>query len=255
SAFGAVATAPVAAARSRHEIRALGRRRCSASLLAGVLLAAHFGLWIPSLRLTSVTASIALVTSAPLWTVLIERARGVRVRPGVLVGVGLALAGVVAVTGADAGRSPSALLGDLLALGGGVAGAGYVLVGEHARRSTSTTVYTLVAYSGCAVVLVGICLLTRTPLAGWSVRTWSELLLLTLVAQLLGHTAFNAAVPVVGATPLSLAILLEVPGAAVVAWLWLRQTPPVGVIPGALLVLAGLALVLRARSSSRTDQA
>jgi drug/metabolite transporter (DMT)-like permease len=255
SAFGALATAPVAAVRSRDELRGLGRRRWSASLLAGVLLAAHFGLWIPSLRLTSVTASIALVTSAPLWTVLIDRVRGVPVRAGVLAGVVLALTGVAAVTGADAGRSPSALLGDLLALGGGVAGAGYVLVGERARQNTSTTVYTLLAYSGCAAVLAVACLSAGTPLAGWSLRTWSELVVLTLVAQLLGHTAFNAAVPVVGATPLSLAILLEVPGAAAVAWLWFGQTPPVGVIPGALLVLAGLAVVVRARARRAADQA
>jgi drug/metabolite transporter (DMT)-like permease len=153
------------------------------------------------------------------------------------------------VTGTDAGHAPSALLGDLLALGGGVAGAGYVLVGEHARRTTSTAVHTLVAYSGCAVVLAGVCLLTGTPLGGWSGRTWQELVVLTVVAQLLGHTAFNAALPVIGATALSLAILLEVPGSAVVAWVWLGQTPPAGVIPGALMVLAGLAVVVRARPS------
>jgi drug/metabolite transporter (DMT)-like permease len=116
-------------------------------------------------------------------------------------------------------------------------------------------VYTLLAYSGCAAVLAVACLSAGTPLAGWSLRTLSELVVLTLVAQLLGHTAFNAAVPVVGATPLSLAILLEVPGAAAVAWLWFGQTPPVGVIPGALLVLAGLAVVVRARARRAADQA
>jgi drug/metabolite transporter (DMT)-like permease len=179
--------------------------------------------------------------------VAIERIRGVPVRAGVLVGVGLALAGVLVVTGADAGRSPSALGGDLLALGGGMAGACYVLVGEQARRTTSTTVYTLLAYGGCALLLVPVCLGTGTALAGWGGRTWAELVLLTAVAQLLGHTAFNAAVPVVGATPLSLAILLEVPGSALVAWAWLGQTPPVGVVPGVVLVLAGLAVVLRSR--------
>jgi hypothetical protein len=41
----------------------------------------------------------------------------------------------------------------------------------------------------------------------------------------------------------------------VVAWLWLGQRPPAGVVPGALLVLEGLALVLRTRAAARTDRA
>jgi drug/metabolite transporter (DMT)-like permease len=49
----------------------------------------------------------------------------------------------------------------------------------------------------------------------------------------------------------SLAILLEVPGASLVAWVWLGQVPPVAVIPGAALVLAGLSVVIRAQASSR----
>jgi drug/metabolite transporter (DMT)-like permease len=67
----------------------------------------------------------------------------------------------------------------------------------------------------------------------------------------LGHSLLNAALPVAGATPVSLAILWEVPGAALVAWLWLGAAPPWTVVPGALLVLAGLVVVIRARSVGR----
>jgi drug/metabolite transporter (DMT)-like permease len=241
SALGAAVTVPVAvAARSRP-----GRAGAASSAVAGVLLAAHFGLWIPSLRLTSVAASTALVTTAPLWTVVLQRLRGIPVRPRVLAGVVVALAGALAVTGADAGRSPSALVGDLLALAGGIAGAGYVVVGEGARRTTSTAVYTAIAYSVCAAVLAPTGLLLGQPLAGWGVRTWIELGVLTVSAQLLGHTALNAALPTVGATPLSLAILLEVPGATLVAWAWLGQRPPIAVVPGVVLILSGLWVVVR----------
>jgi metallophosphoesterase superfamily enzyme len=44
---------------------------------------------------------------------------------------------------------------------------------------------------------------------------------------------------------LSLAILFEVPGAAVIAALWLQQYPPVTVLPAFGLLLAGMALVVR----------
>jgi drug/metabolite transporter (DMT)-like permease len=41
--------------------------------------------------------------------------------------------------------------------------------------------------------------------------------------------------------------LLEVPGAAVIAAVWLGQVPPLAAIPAAVLILVGLALVVTAR--------
>ena len=47
-------------------------------------------------------------------------------------------------------------------------------------------------------------------------------------------------------TVVSLAILFEAPGAALLAWLWLGQLPPASALPGILVLLAGLAIVIRA---------
>jgi drug/metabolite transporter (DMT)-like permease len=51
-----------------------------------------------------------------------------------------------------------------------------------------------------------------------------------------------------GATAVSMLILLEFPGAALVAAAFLGQTPPLLALPAALLLLAGLAIVIRAGS-------
>ena len=253
AAFGTLATAPVVAFASRRELAALPAASWRWSVVSGLFLTAHFALWLPSLRLTSVTVSTALVVTGPVWTVAWERLRGGPVPRGVVVGVTLAFAGVLLMTGVDAGTSTRALLGDLLALGGGMAGAAYTLVGEQVRRTTSTGVYTLVAYGTTAVLLAPLCLLAGLPLAGYASRTWVELVVLAVAAQIVGHTFLNAAVPVVGATPLSLAILLEIPGASLVAWVWLGQGPALAVLPGAVLVLVGLALVVRARGRARNE--
>lgn len=244
NAFGSAATAPLALMRPA-EWRALDGATWWAGMLAGALLAVHFGLWIPSLRMTSVTVSTALVATAPLWTVALHALAGRPPGRGVLTGVGLALGGVLVITGVDSTGSDRALLGDLLALGGGIAGAGYTVVGEHVRRTASTPVYTLLAYTVCALVLGLVCVAAGVPLTGYPPSVWGWLVALTVAAQLLGHTCFNQALPTLGATPLSLAILLEVPGAALVAWAWLGQVPPIAVLPGAILVLAGLVVVVR----------
>lgn len=254
NAFGAAAGAPFTLTRRRAELRELVLERphvLRTAGLAGGFLALHFGLWIPSLRMTSVTASTALVTTVPVWTVAVARLRGNEVPRAVVVGVLLALAGVAVITGVDATGSARALRGDLMALAGGAAAAGYVACGESVRRSVGTASYTLIAYTTCAVALLPVCLLTGTALWGFSPRSWAEIAVLTLTAQLLGHSLLNRALRSAGATTVSLAVLLEVPGAALVAWAWLGQVPPLAVVPGAALVLAGLAVVVRARARSR----
>jgi drug/metabolite transporter (DMT)-like permease len=116
----------------------------------------------------------------------------------------------------------------------------------------STATYTFAAYTTCALLLLLTCLLSRQRIAGhgYDARTWGLLLLLTLCAQLIGHTLLNRALAVAGATTVSLAILLETPGAALMAWLLLGQQPPALVVPGAALVLLGIALVVWSRRVS-----
>ncbi|MGN6610519.1 MAG: DMT family transporter [Angustibacter sp.] len=234
----------------RHE-----RRVLAVAVLSGLVLALHFGLWVPSLRMTSVTASTALVATTPLWTLLVDRLTGRRPSRGVVLGALLAFVGVVVITGVDADASREALLGDALALGGGAAAAGYTLLGSAVRRTTSTATYTSVAYTVCAVTLLPVCLLGGQPLAGYSGRTWGELVVLMVTAQLLGHSILNRTLRTAGATTVALAILLETPGAALLAWAFWHQQPPLATLPGAALVLLGLAIVVRARTSQRRVQA
>ena len=239
------------ARRPTELVRGPGRAAVRPSLLAGVALTVHFALWIPSLRLTSVTAATALVCTTPVFLVAYDRLRGTHVPRAVVAGVAVSFAGVLVITGVDAGNSASALLGDLMALAGGAAAAAYMVAGAAARETVSTASYTLVAYGSCAVLLGVACLVFDVPLSGYEARTWVELVVLTIAAQLLGHTVLNRALKTAGTTTVGLAILLEVPGAALVAWAWLGQVPPLAVFPGAALVIAGLALVVRARATSR----
>ena len=46
------------------------------SRISGLLLAAHFATWVPSLSFTSVASSVALVATQPVWAAIIARWRG-----------------------------------------------------------------------------------------------------------------------------------------------------------------------------------
>jgi drug/metabolite transporter (DMT)-like permease len=244
NALATVALTPVICGPRRAELRGIGRRDLLYCVLAGVALAVHFGTWMPSVQLGSVATATALVATQPVWQGLIAAAQGRRPSTARWIGIGLAVAGAAWATGADVGVSGQAVLADVLALIGGMAAAVYTALGERARAQLSTTTYTWICYGTCAVILVIVCLAAGVELAGYDVRTWAAILGIVVGAQLLGHSMFNYALKRVTATTVSVLILLEVPGAALIAWAWLGQVPRVAALPGLALLLAGVAVVI-----------
>jgi drug/metabolite transporter (DMT)-like permease len=239
--------APAAVSYRRGELRALlAHKQGLVTLLAGVALAGHFGLWVPSVKLTTVATATALVATQPVWQGLIARAQGRRLPPAVWVGIGIAVAGAVAATGADLPVSASAVTGDLLALAGGVAGAVYTAAGERVRATVSTTSYTTVCYGVCTGVLGAVCLLGGVSLGGYPATAWLAIAALVVGPQLLGHSMFSYALRRVPATRVSVLYLLEVPGAALIGWLWLGQLPQPAAWPGLAMLVVGVGVVILA---------
>jgi drug/metabolite transporter (DMT)-like permease len=250
--LGAMAIAPAALTRFRAELRALPRRERNLCLLAGAFLAGHFATWVTSLHYTSVASATALVCLQVAWVAVIARIGGEPIPRLVAVGIVVALLGVVVVSGVDVTVSSRAVIGDLLAIAGGIFAAGYITVGAEVREQTSTTTYTFVCYSACALILLAACLIGRVDLAGYNAKSWALIIGVTIAAQLLGHSVLNHLLAVMSPTFVSLVLLLETPGAAFLAGIFLGQAPPIGAYLGLAIILCGLALVVRARSAVTT---
>ncbi|HEY7273010.1 MAG TPA: DMT family transporter [Actinoplanes sp.] len=244
NALATVALTPITAGPRRGELRNTGRRDLWFCVAAGVALAAHFGTWMPSVQLGSVATATALVATQPVWQGLIAAWQGRRPSAATWAGIALAVAGAVWATGADVRISGQAVLADVLALLGGMAAAVYTALGERARTRLSTTTYTWICYGVCAVVLLIVCLAFRAELFGYPASTWAAIIAIAAGAQLLGHSMFNYALHRTSATTVSVLILLETPGAALLAWAWLGQTPRPAALPGIALLLAGVAVVV-----------
>lgn len=246
NALGGAAVLPFALVRRGRELLGAGRRTLLLAGSAGVLLAVHFAAWVPSLTLTSVSSSTALVCTQPVWSALLARLRGQAVPRAAWLGVGLAVGGAALVAGVDFQSSARALGGDLLALLGAVAVGGYTTVGGLVRTKVSTASYTSVCYSVCALLLLAVNLVSGQRLIGYSSETWVKLIILTVAAQLLGHSLINMALRSASPTVVGLFILGEVPGATLIALVWLHQQPGALAIPGLVLLLVGAAVVVRA---------
>jgi drug/metabolite transporter (DMT)-like permease len=243
NALSLVVLGPATLLRRRSEVRGLRARELRFAAAAGFFLALHFATWVPSLNMTSVASATALVATQPVWQAIIARLQGHHVSRQVWIGIALAVVGAGWLSGVDFSVSSRHLQGDGLAALAAVFAAVYIAAGGEVRRTVSSLTYTTFCYSIAAAVLLALCLVAGVRLGGWSAVSWWKLVAITGGAQLLGHSMFSQVLRTTSPTVVSLVILLEVPGAALLAWLWLGQVPRLSVIPGALLLLAGIAVV------------
>jgi drug/metabolite transporter (DMT)-like permease len=252
-AFAAAVLVPLALARHRSVLRRLTRRDVTLVVASGVLLAAHFASWIPSITLTTVAASAVLVQTMPVWVAILGRFVGERPARGTALGIAVALAGVavIAVAAPGSGDGDVAqhpLLGDLLALLGALFAALYFLIGRRLRPVLPLVPYTAVVYAIAAAVLAVVMVVGGTPFTGYPVETWALFVGITIGPQFLGHTVFNYLLAHVRTSVVSVALLAEPVGATILAFLILGEVPPPATVVGGAVVLAGVFLAIRAEA-------
>ncbi len=252
---------PVAATTHKHELTSLNRRDLLMALLSGFFLALHFATWITSLQYTTVASSVVLVSTIPLWVALLSPITIKEpIRRVVMVGLLLALVGgaVVAISDscsiASGGVScPSlssfmhgtAFLGDVLALCGAIAGAGYLLIGRKLRAKMSLVSYISLVYGMAAIVLIIIMFSARENPVGYSPIIYLYLVLLAVIPQLMGHTIFNWALGYLSAAYVSITLLGEPIGSTILAYIILHERPTLIKILGGVLILVGIYIASR----------
>jgi drug/metabolite transporter (DMT)-like permease len=243
-------------------IARLSIRRELAFGCAGLALAVHFGVWIASLLYTSVALSTLLVTTTPLWTEAYDALRKRRPPAGsFLAALTFAFAGVALIAFA---RTPvpapvpgKALLGDALALGGGLAIGIYLALvraaGEsHDGSRLATRQIVARTYGWAALALLVASFASRqAPPPLYDGGAWAGIVAMALVSQSLGHTALNAALRDYTPSIVALSTLLEPVAAALLAAALFHETLSWQAALGGALVLAAVATTLR--SAKRTD--
>jgi drug/metabolite transporter (DMT)-like permease len=215
------------------------------AVLSGVCLAAHFATWITSLQYTSVASSAALVATTPLWVGIVAR---VWFKEALnryrIIGMALTIAGSIGIAVSDqtASVGTNPLLGNLLAIVGAISGSAYFLLGRGLRSDIPLLHYIWMTYGAAALVLLVAALgfgYTTVPAAG---MTWLVLIGLALGPQLLGHTSINYAMRHLSALLVTIALLGEPVGSAILAFvLFQEQVAPLQVV-GLVGLLLGIAV-------------
>ncbi|MFA5101919.1 MAG: DMT family transporter [Candidatus Thermoplasmatota archaeon] len=246
--------------KTRDELRSLPRRTMILMIVIGVILAAHFALWITSLTMTSVASSVILVTAHPVLVApvsfffLKEKLSWVNAA-----GIAISLAGVGVLVFGNYGFAAfglDTLEGNILALLGGMAAGLYILGGRILRKTVSTVTYAFVVYAVGTIVLFFICIAMAAPVSDLAFSDYAIILLMAVVSGLLGHTLYNWSLGYIRASVMSVALLGEPIGSSLLAYAipWIHQQPSAYTILGGSIILVGIYLTARTMQESKRSE-
>lgn len=250
--FTIVLLAPLVVTRQAGSLTDLSRRDHLVAGATGIALAVHFASWFESLTWTSVAASVTLVQAQPLfvaigaWALLDERIT-FKTAIGIVVAVtGMAVMSLGDFLGGTA-VGPRPLYGNALALVGALMMAMYVLAGRSLRQRLPLLPYVTVVYVAAAVTLLVYVLGQGHALTGYPPREWLLFLAMAVGPGVFGHTVLNWALAHVKSSVVSVSLLGEPLGSAILALILLAEIPTAWTVIGGVVVLAGITITAQVR--------
>jgi drug/metabolite transporter (DMT)-like permease len=220
---------------------------------SGVLLGANLACYVFAFKLTTIADASVIGALQPALvliaaSLLLREAVGVRE-------VALTATAIVAVAGVVVGTSVSIGVhekGDLIAVAGTLAFAGYWLFAKSARHQIPTFEFMAGVWISAAIALTPIALLSGESFTAVPARNWPWIIALAIVPGV-GHVMMNWGHRFVDASVSSVIALLNAPVAAVAALVILRQALSLfQVVCGSVAVVA-IALVAKGRSRHPGD--
>jgi drug/metabolite transporter (DMT)-like permease len=212
----------------------------------GVFLAADLATWHLSLHMTTVANSTLLVNLAPIFVTLFSwSVLGQRISGTFLLGLAVAIGGVLVLKGGAAALQTGGLAGDGMAVLAAAFYAGYILLLGRARRLYSTTtimLWSTVSAALCTGLLAG---MVERALMPWTPPGWLTLIGLAWVSQAAGQSLITFALAWLPATLSSLTLLIQPVVASILAWLLLNEPLTAGQIAGGFIIIGGIALARR----------
>jgi drug/metabolite transporter (DMT)-like permease len=220
-------------------------RDAFALLFPGVMLAGDLVAWHLSIHLTSVANATLLANMAPIFVTfggwVLFRSRVTR---GFLVGLALALTGVVILNSRGA-SAHGHLAGDAIAIVAAMFYAGYMLSLSRLRLRYSTMTIMVWSTFSAAVCMLPIALAFETGFWPLTLSAWAVVLGLAWLCHLGGQGLITYALAWLPASFSSLTLLIQPVVAAFVAWLVLHE--PLGALQatGGAIILLGILVARR----------
>ena len=233
---------------ARGSTRPVERRAVVIAVIGGIFFGLDLAFWNTSVMYTGAAVASILGNNTPVFVAILSWLL-LRRRPKLAfwIGLSLSVAGCLTIMlgPVAAGSTPVTMYGNLLAIGGSVCFAAYLVTTERVRREMDTLTFNALAIAGSIVCLLVVCLVFRLPLWGYPGRAWASVIGLGLVSQLAAYYALVYALGHLPATITSVGLLGQVPVTAALAWLLLGEPLTVVQLAGGAVVIGGIYIVTR----------
>jgi LPXTG-motif cell wall-anchored protein len=251
-AFASIILAIPAHKKVRESLRILSRRQIVLLITSGVVLGLHFASWVTSLFYTTISNSTIIVATQPIWILLMEATiLKEKIRLQSIIGMVVAVTGMVVISHGDFSLGGEYIIGDLLALAGAIFAALYMFIGRQLRARIDNLGYIFPVYSVAALTLIVISLGYGENMINFPLKTWLIFLLLALIPTLVGHSLYNWLLKFVPAHIVATTILGEPIGATILAIFFFSQIPGWATVVGGAMILSGIFIVLRRRKKEK----
>jgi len=236
----------------RSIFKVLNRGELILLLTSGIFLGLHFAVWVTSLFYTTISNSAILVATQPVWVLILEAALlKERIPKRSIIGMAVALAGIIVVSRGDFDMGRDYIIGDLLALAGAVFAALYLFIGRRLRTKLDNLGYIFPVYTTAAVTLLIISLFYGVNLTHYPAKTWLIFLLLAIIPTVVGHSLYNWLLKFVRAHIVATTVLGEPIGATILAIFFFNEVPGWWTLIGGILILAGIFVVLKRKKDGK----
>jgi drug/metabolite transporter (DMT)-like permease len=247
-----------AAARWRGAARATAHEWKLAALSGILMLGVGNGAVMWSVQRIPTGVAALIVSSTPIWVVVLDwlRPRGVRPKRSMFVGLALGLIGMVILIG------PRAIIGEghVDEIGAGVLIAGSIgwalgtLVTRHTDRPGSPLVFAslqmMVAAVAMLVISVGLAEFPRFSVEDLTARALWSVVYLVIAGSIIGFTAYVYLLGVVSAAKASTYAYVNPIIAVLLGWAFANEPLGLRTVVAAGVILAGVAIITATQGSS-----
>ncbi len=252
--FATLLMAPILIFFNKEESPPISYSIVGISAISGIILANHFLCWIHSISYISVAESTALVTTTPIWIGLISLLLfKERLHPRFFGGIFLSTLGsfTMFLSGWMVEETDKNGMGYLLATAGAALMAVYLLIGQRLRNKIPLRNYIFLTNFFGAFFLLLLFIRNEPSLRLLSIDILVLLLILSLGPHILGHTLIISVARRISAIFVSLIIVCEPVGAAILAYFIFEENMSILATVSFIFVIFGVFLAATALENKR----
>ncbi len=220
--------------------------------LTSFFLSFHFITWNASVKLTTVSSSLVIVATQPIWSAILGMVflkEKVSLRG--FVSISIALCSIAGIGFLDSGKGSGHLLGDILALLAAIFVSCYLITGRSVKDKIPLSIWLFSIYFTSSMMILIVGLISGTQMRGFSQKTYLMFFLMALIPSFVGHSLLNYSVRHLEAYKVQLGILLEPIVSSILAYFIFIEKPETLFYPFAIVLIIGVIYGITEQSKSK----